>query len=268
MKIAIIGSSGFIGGSLANYYDNQYSIIKVPKGLNILKSLSEFSPSVIINCAAEIYNKEQMWNSNFELTKMLLDFCLVNNIKFVHFGSSSEYGEVNTASKECMPIDVSSLYSATKGLATLTCMTYAKNYNLDCTVIRPYSPFGPLEKPHRLFPMLWKSFVLNKEMTLKEGMHDFLYIDDLVKAVDLILHSETRGKIYNISSGIQFANSAVLEIFRNITGKRGNVKFVNEMTTPKNWVADISKIKKELNWHPTISLYDGIKLFLNNAKYE
>jgi nucleoside-diphosphate-sugar epimerase len=105
-------------------------------------------------------------------------------------------------------------------------------------------------------------------MILKQGMHDFLYIDDLLKAVDLLLNRKNNGEIYNVSSGEQYSNSDVLHLFRKITGHQGNVEFIDEMTTPPTWIADISKIKRELGWSPSISLESGIRSFLSKANYE
>jgi nucleoside-diphosphate-sugar epimerase len=268
MKIFITGFNGFIGKNLTEYYRDIHEVYFHHKNSDLLYSLSLYKPDIILHCAAEIYDTSLMWKSNVELTKLILEYCVRNNTKLIHFGSSSEYGIVNVPSYESMPLDVSTLYATTKGISTLLCTGYAKEYNLDLAILRPYSPYGPYEKSHRLFPKLWKSFKLNEHMILKQGMHDFLYIDDLLKAVDLLLNRKNNGEIYNVSSGEQYSNSDVLHLFRKITGHQGNVEFIDEMTTPPTWIADISKIKRELGWSPSISLESGIRSFLSKANYE
>ena len=57
MKIFITGITGFIGQSLFEFYNNSNHHIKgYLRGENLINSLNEFNPDVIINCAGEIYN--------------------------------------------------------------------------------------------------------------------------------------------------------------------------------------------------------------------
>jgi nucleoside-diphosphate-sugar epimerase len=162
------------------------------------------------------------------------------------------------------------MYSGTKGAATLLCQAYAKQHNVDVQIIRPYSPYGPGERPHRLFPALWRAFKLDNPMKLVMGVHDFCYIDDFVDAVDLIIGNDKRtpGEIINVSSGEQYSNSTVLETFRKITGLQGNVEVMAKFTTPPVWKADVTLVKEKYGWKPKYSLEDGIRKFLEEATYE
>lgn len=268
MKIFITGYNGFIGKNLTEYYKNKHELYFYHKNSDLVYNLSLQKPDIILHCAAEIYDTSLMWKSNVELTRLILEYCVKNNAKLIHFGSSSEYGTVNVPSHESMPLDASTLYATTKSISTLLCTGYAKEYDLDLAILRLYSPYGPYEKSHRLFSKLWKAFKLNQHMILKQGVHDFLYIDDLIRAVDLLLNRKNNGEIYNVSSGEQYSNSEVLNLFRKITEQQGNVEFIDEMTTPSTWIADISKIKRELGWSPSINLELGIRILLSRANYE
>lgn len=269
MKIFITGSTGFIGQNLAKFYQ-QNSVFEYKRGMVLSDELKRFDPDIVINCAAEIYNVDYMWTVNVLITKQCLDYCVVNKKQFVQLGSSSEYGTVNRPSRESDPIQVETSYAGTKGIATLMCQTAAKEYAVDVVVVRPYSPYGPGERSHRLFPALWRAFKLNRPMDLVMGVHDFLYIDDFVMAVDSIIHNTARqpGEIINISSGQQYSNSEVLEIFKNLTQVDAPVNIVNKFVTPTTWCADITHITNKYGWRPTISLEQGIAKFLEQAQYE
>jgi len=226
---------------------------------------------LIIHSAAEIYDKNVMFESNVKMTEILCEYVKNNShCQMIYIGSGSEYGDVKRATKETDLVNPYDIYSATKSMGTLLCQGYAKSYNLNIKIVRPYSPYGPGEKPHRLFPMLWKSFMLDRAMTLKNGVHDFLYIDDFVEAVDCIVNQSNSqsGEIINISSGQQYSNFQVYEAFKHITGKDGNVKLINEMSTWETWCADISYIRNKYGWQPRYSLLQGIEKFLENATYE
>lgn len=270
MKIFITGSTGFIGQNLVKFYKNQ-EIFEFKRYMNINEKLAYFNPDVIINCAAEIYDKEKMWDANVLLTKSCLDFCVKKtDTILIQLGSSSEYGKANKPTKETDPIDPTDMYAGTKGIATLMCQTYSKSYGIDVTIIRPYSLYGPGERPHRLFPNLWKSFKLNHPMNLVMGVHDFCYIDDFVDAIDLVIQSKNRepGDILNVSSGVESSNLEVFKLFQKITGVLGNVTLLDKVVTQPVWQSNIDKIKSKYNWQPKNSLETGIKLFLERANYE
>lgn len=271
MKIFITGATGFIGSNLAKYFFNENVREYQRFSTNIKKQLDEFHPDWIINCGAEIYDVENMWSANVELVKDILDWIKIHShTKLIHMGSSSEYGSCDQPTKETDPIKATDMYGSTKGIATLLCVAYAKSFNLDAVVVRPYSPYGPGERDRRLFPKLWQSFKINLPMQLVQGVHDFVYIDDFVEAVDCIMKSKNRtfGDIVNIGSGAQTTNEEVFEVFKKVTGLNGSVTLLDKFCTPKMWQADINHIRDVYGWTPKTSLEKGVKQFLEIANYE
>ncbi|MEN6293827.1 MAG: NAD(P)-dependent oxidoreductase [Methanobacterium sp.] len=272
MKIFIIGVSGFIGSNLAKFYQQDNDIFYFSRKDNLIECLENFKPDLNFNCAAEIYNKDLMFASNVGIVHTCLEYVKDNpSTTLVHFGSSSEYGnEYQRATKEDDYLNVYDMYSSTKAAATVLCQGYGKTYNLDVVVIRPYSPYGLGEKPHRLFPSLWKSFMLDRPMSLTNGVHDFCYIKDFLEAVNCVIISKERtpGELINISTGVQYTNLEVLDLFKIITNKEGNVTVIDKFTTPEVWKADISHIQNKYGWSPKFSLENGIRDFIESASYE
>lgn len=270
-KILITGSTGFIGSNLVKFYNN-HELFEFQRYMDIKVKLNYFKPDLIINCAAEIYDKDNMWRSNVEITRECLEYCKnFTNTEMIHFGSSSEYGyKYNRATMEKDSIDPVDMYAGTKSIASILCETYGNVYKTNVVTLRPYSLYGPGDRPHRLFPNLWRSFKLDRPMNLLLGVHDFCYIDDFINAVDIVIHSPKRqpGEILNVSSGVQSSNIEVLEAFRAVTGKLGTVNIVNKFVTPTTWRCDNSKIKLKYGWSPKIDLKQGVQLFLERAHYE
>jgi len=273
MKIFITGAGGFVGKNLLEFYKDQQTF-GWSRGMDLGSELTNFQPDVIIHCAAEIYNPDLMWDSNIILTKTCLDYVKANpNTKMVHLGSSGEYGPVSKASSEKDLIDPVDMYQATKGMATLMCQGYARNFGLDISIARPYSVFGPGEKPHRLFPRLYKAYIKQEPMILYQGYHDFIYIDDFVRGIDILVRYENlpRGEIVNFGSGVQYSNFEINDLFANYTNnktapveKKENLQKLFESNF---WVCDTTYAWQKYKFKTGFSVEAGISKFINLANY-
>lgn len=271
MRIFITGSTGFVGRNLAEYY-SACTVYSYKRG-NLKSELSNFNPNLIINCAAEIYDPLSMYDANVVLTRECLEWVAGNpQTSMIQIGSSSEYGPVPYASSEKHKINPVDMYQATKGMATLLCQGYARTYDLDITIARPYSVYGRYEKPHRLFPRLWKAFMCNIPMTLNDGYHDFIHIDDFVRGIDLLRkkNDKPRGDIVNFGSGIQYSNFEVLSLFEKVIGHGAPVEKVNTMAKSFEssiWMCDTIYAKNAYGFTVEYDLESGIKEFLSTANY-
>lgn len=276
MKIFITGSTGFVGQNLVEYYTQRgHEVYTYRRDEHLHESLHKFKPDAIINSAAEIYDYQYMFEPNILMVQTILEYvreceqwCCV-----VQIGSSSEYGPTDhsTAEDELLkPVDY---YQATKGAATLMCQGWARLHHLPIWIVRPYSVYGPGERPHRLFPRLFRAFNYDEPMTLYQGHHDFIYISDFVRGIDLVLQhwDLAPGEIVNFGSGIQTSNFDLLDTWTKITGKTdAPVAKVAEMKKAFEnnvWVCDTAKSFK-LGFDCEYNLETGIRDFLIKANYD
>ena len=270
MKFFITGSTGFIGKNLVKFYNN-FEVFEFQRQMDLEKSLNYFQPDVIINCAAEIYNSEIMIKPNLLNTIECLEYVKKHsNTKMIQIGSSAEYGPMNKPSKENDRINPVDMYQGTKGASTLLCQGYARQYNLNIVVARPYSVYGPEEKPHRLFPRLYKAFIKNHPMELYQGYHDFIYIDDFIQGIDILIKKGIKGDIVNFGSGIQYSNFEVADLFKKIIGKDAPITIQNFMSKSYEsevWICDTEYSKTEYGFQVKYTLETGIKKFLEIANY-
>lgn len=272
MKIYITGATGFIGLNLMKFY-NGHEVLAHNRNEPILPQLLKFKPDIIINSAAEIYHADLMWQPNVILVKECLDYLIdYPDTIMIQIGSSSEYGPMTRASSEKDIINPVDMYQTTKGMATIMCQGYARSYNLRVAIARPYSVYGPLERPHRLFPKLWMAFNRDQPMTLYDGYHDFIYIMDFIKGIDLLINSiqPGQGDIVNFGSGKQYSNFGILGLFEHITGRTAPVKKVNQLSKKfesKVWVCDTSYALEKYKFECQYNIIDGIKEFLEQASY-
>jgi len=265
-KIFLTGGKGFIGKNLKKFYSTNNSIIEYNRDKSIIQELKDSNPDIIINCAAEIYDPLKMFNSNVVLVKDILDYCKKSSIEhFIHFGSSSEYGEKKDPMSESDILTPKDIYGATKSSSSLICQGYAHYYDIPVTVIRPFSVYGIFEKPHRLFPRLINHFLFNKDLTIYQGYHDFIYIKDLIRGVEKVIKSDksiSKGDIVNLGTGKQYSNFKILEIFEEILSIKSKAKKVNKFAKKfetGNWKCDTSYASNKYNFYPKYSIQEGIK---------
>jgi len=91
---------------------------------------------------------------------------------------------------------------------------------------------------------------------------DFLYIDDVIKGLEILLHNTRGFNSYNIGYGKSFSIENLCKILIKIANKDIKIKSKKSLSRTKdipNMVANCSKIKK-LGWKPTVKLNDGLKL--------
>jgi len=271
MKIIIIGSNGFIGKNIYEFYKGKHDLLLLIKGNPIYESIFRFQPDIIINCAAEIYNNSKMFNSNIKLLYKLLEYCRNHpNCKLIHFGSSSEYGRKKLPMKETDFLEPTNLYEATKGMGTLLCGAYSKMYNFYCTVIRPFTVVGRYEKSHKLFPTLYKAYKTDSPINLSEGVHDFIFIDDFLKIFDkIIFYTETQHfNIINIGSGIQTTNEKIVKTFEDLLKYKYTINLVPKLREfdSEYWVCDITLLETKYKIKPKISIRAGINHFITDCE--
>ena len=88
---------------------------------------------------------------------------------------------------------------------------------------------------------------------------DFIHVYDLVDAIIKATEKGKNGEIYNVGSGKEISINFVANL---IGGDKFNVPKRPGETNRS--LADISKIKKELNWQPKITIEKGIKDLFNS----
>ena len=267
MKFFITGTTGFLGKSLKEHFEQHHEVAEFVRGTNLTATLVVNNPDVIIHCAGEIYNADKMFTTNVVMVEEILEWVKRNpKTKLIQIGSSAEYGPIPRASNELDRIDPVDVYQATKGAATLLCQGYARQFGLQTLVARIYSGYGPNERPHRLFPRLYRAFFEDEPMTLRDGVHDFIYIDDFVRGIDDIIQVPwPAGEIVNFGSGVQTSNVEVLRAWEQVTGMKGNVIYkagLSKAYESDVWCCDTDYAYRTYRFKTKISLEQGIDNFI------
>jgi len=271
MKVYITGNNSFIAKHYISFFKNKNYEVFLYTRESKIEEILDINPDIIIHCAAEIYDDSKMFESNVILTQKLLTISKnINYKRFVYIGSSSEYGFKNYNFKEDMVLDPINLYAATKACGTLLCKAHSETYKKPIFCFRPFSVYGPQEKEHKFFPVIFNSLKNNRKLEISpKSNHDWIYIDDFIDSTTHIIENypDIMFDIINIGTGIQYSNLEVVKTFEKALNVSINYNLSENHTklhdTNNIWCADIEKLKYKYKYFPKYDLLNGIKQYAN-----
>jgi len=188
--------------------------------------------------------------------------------KLVYASSSSIYGDsIKLPKQESDPINPISPYALTKLAGERYCQLFAQLYKLPTICLRYFNVFGPKQDPNSeysaVIPIFIKSILNNKPPTIYgdgKQSRDFTYVDNVVNANILAMHSNVSGEVINIACGEKTSLNDLLKYINQLLSK--NIEAIYEKYRDgdvKHSLADISSAKKLINYNPSINIEKGIK---------
>jgi UDP-glucose 4-epimerase len=208
---------------------------------------------------------------NSEGTLLLLQEALRLGVKrFVSISSSEVYGTAEfTPMNENHPVRPHTVYGASKLAGERYAMAYHDTYGMNITVVRPFNAYGPRSHYEGLSgEMIPRSIVkaLSGEAPVVFGdgkqTRDFTYVEDTARGILAIGECEaTNGATLNLGTGSELSMIAVAEMILNKT-ERSSIGIRHLDPRPgdvKRLCADVSELRKFLDWRPSISFEEGIQ---------
>ncbi len=286
-KILILGGTGFIGYHLAKeslrrgfqvsslsknapikkrYLKRvKYIIADISNKKSINNKIKE-NFHYVVNLAGYVdhSNKTKTYKSHYLGCKNISNFFLKNKIKrFIQVGSSMEYGLAKSPQKENFKCEPKSVYGKAKFLSAQYLLSLYKKQKFPVTIVRLYQVYGPYQDLNRFLPVLINSCKDNIDFPCSHGRQsrDFLYINDLIEAIFLILENpKAKGEIFNIGFGkplkIKNIIKRILSYYKSGNPQFGKIKLRKE--EQMKIYPDISKARKILDWKPKINFLKGL----------
>lgn len=229
---------------------------------------------IVINFAAEthvdrsIIDPHVFVNTNVMGTHNLLLAARDYEVPRYHQISTDEvYGDLGSGSKdyftEKTPINPNCPYAASKAAADLLVMSYYETFKMPITISRCSNNYGPYQFPEKLIPFFFRLASENKPLPVYgDGLNvrDWLYVLDHCSAIDLIVHSDKYGEVYNIGGHNEYTNLEITRHILKFLGKDENlITFVEDRKAhDRRYAMDPSKIERELGWAPSVNFDQGI----------
>ena len=305
MKILVFGSNGMVGSavsrvfSLNNNYNLEFSTRKDTDLFNFdqtSKKVKKSQPDVIVNAAAKVggiyANNTQRVSfilDNLKINMNILEACIdLKNVKIVNLGSSCIYplDSKNPIKEDEFMNGKLEPTNSPYAMAKLTAIEIGKAMHLEyghkIINLMPTNLYGPndyfSELNSHVIPGLimrmHKAKLNNDKEFLIWGsgnpLREFLHVEDLAKAIDTIIKSNTSESLINVGSSEEISIKELAEIIKSIVGYEGELNFDSSKPdgNPRK-LLDSTKIY-QLGWRPEIDLITGLndtyKWFIENTE--
>lgn len=246
----------------------------------LLKTIFENNKiETVIHLAAKagvrnsILNPSEYFDINVNGTLTLLEAMRCNGVKNLVFASSSSvYGNQNGKLKETEKCNEQiSPYAVSKKTAELLNYSYHVNFKMNVINLRLFSVYGKNQRPDLAIHKFFNQISQDKPIEIYgngETKRDYTYIDDVVEAFynSVFYLEKTKQDIYEI---INIGNDKPISLLKLLdyikeTIQTDKIEFVKKEIAKgdvETTHADIKKAKTLLNYNPSVSLNEGIKLF-------
>ena len=230
----------------------------------VQKLFEDYHFNYIINFAAETHvdnsflNEERFMSTNVDGVKNLLEISRKFNLTKFHQVSTDEvYGDLNLDSNdefyENSPLFPKNPYSKSKAIAEQLVIDYSKKFGLPITISRCTNNFGKNQNEEKFIPHSIKLIANEKNIELYgngKNIRDWIYVNDHVEAIDLIVRSSKYNEIYNIAghnikSNIEIANYIIKVLHKDLN----QITFIKDrIIHDLKYNLNTEKIEKELGF--------------------
>lgn len=296
MKVLVFGGTGFIGKPLVkklaengaelfvlyvgekpqepefakvSWIDKNFETITKEELKSLLKGMDSVY-YLLHGAAIGISNENPMEGiySSISLLLKFLEVCKEENFKGKIIYASSGgtvYGNSPSVINERSDTFPISDYGIQKLIAEKYLYLYGYQFGLDYSIVRIANPFGVGQRigTQGIIPVLIQNIYSGNPISIwgnGDIIRDYIYIDDLVLALEKMLFYKGNEKIFNIGSGQGTSINQLIEKIGILLNKKAKINYFPERPNDvKSNILDISLIEKSLDWKPKVTLNQGLK---------
>lgn len=202
-----------------------------------------------------------------------------SNKKFLHVSTDEVYGSLDNKEQffyETTPYDPHSPYSASKAGADMLVKSYIDTYAFPANITNCSNNYGPYQFPEKLIPLVINNALHGLAIPVYgdgRNIRDWLYVEDHVKALDMVQEKGNLFERYNVGGHNEKENIEIVRIIlktlrdilpdtderkKNITEKL--ITYVDDRKGhDRRYAIAPNKIMKEIGWSPETKFEEGIR---------
>ena len=236
---------------------------------------ARFKPERVVHLAAwagvrpSIERPSLYQQVNVEGTTNILERCRQDGVNHLVFASSSSvYGDREQVPfRESDRVDFPiSPYAATKKAGELLCYTYHHLFGLNVSCLRFFTVYGPRQRPEMAIHKFTRIIDEGEPVPMfgdGSSSRDYTFIDDIIDGVVASMERVSGYNIYNLGES---KTITLRDLIKEIGAARGRTPVINQLPSQPGDVsrtfADVSKAKAELDYHPKVTVQEGLRRFV------
>lgn len=206
--------------------------VNICNELELNKVFKMHKPDYVIHFAAEshvdnsLLNSKIFYETNILGTYNMLEMAKKHNVeKFINISTDEVYGEITQENwqednvmnlfYEDDELHPNSPYSVSKASADMMGQMYYRTYKTPVITVRPTNNYGAWQNREKLIPQTIYNALNDLPINIYnkgENIREWLYVDDTVNAIDLLLEKGEIGHIYNVGSKIRESNNFIVGV--------------------------------------------------------
>ncbi|MFG6540405.1 NAD-dependent epimerase/dehydratase family protein [Sulfitobacter sp. M22298] len=193
---------------------------------------------------------------------LVREFARTGGWRAICAGSCAEYDWSVPELVETSPLRPRTLYGAAKAGAGLALCAGQQTLGLSLAWARIFFVYGPDEPPGRLFGDLMSNLGAGRPVDCTDGRQerDFLHVDDLARALALLLETNVTGAI-NIASGTAVPVRQLIEEVANQMHHPDLIRLgaiSRAANDPDRLAADVTRLRNEAGFTPQHDIVSGV----------
>lgn len=230
--------------------------------------LADFAPDTMVHLAWDGVGpkdrNELQQLQNIQGTLDLLRLAReVGTENWIGMGSQAEYGPHTSAIRETDATRPTTLYGASKLSVCHLARLFTSQQQMRYVWLRIFSTYGPKDHPRWLIPYVALRLLRGEKPELTAGRQpwDYLYVDDIARAVVAVADDIDAEGIYNVASGRVVTIRRVVERIRDLIDPELPLGFGELLYRPDQVMhleADIGRLHRATGWSPRVDLDEGL----------
>lgn len=265
--LSIFGGTGYIGSTYERLFPGN---IIIPRGQrhfdthNVLYFISTTTnQNIFKNLQIDI-------DTNLKILTEVLSHCKRTDTVFNFVSSGFVYGNDILDVKESDCCNPTGFYSVTKRCAEQLLVSYCETFGMKYRIFRIGNVFGidpTISKGKNVLGYMIQTLKKNDTIKLYDGgdyLKDYIYVNDVCKAINLLMESSDTNQIYNIATGVSRSFREIIEYakdYTNSTSELIDVEIPKEQKhiQVKNFTMNVDKLLS-YGFVPELEISEGIDM--------